>query len=193
MNYFTLFGLAILAFGLVKDYKKDYGQNTTAKILHAICLAILIASYAGSFRILGMLTRNFNKVRERFSVDVGIVPGQLHFVLYLLHSALAMTVIVVAYQMIKRNEKSRRLLTILLPILALLEVFSFYRGWIIDADDLGMNHAFIFLIGFLLIGGLTSIIIAIYKSKSMTTFFATIEKNQPTPNGEKSLNQPDSA
>ena len=191
MNYFTLFGLAILTFGLINDYKADKGQNTKAKILHAICLTILITSYSGSFRILGMLTRNFDKVKERFSVDVGIVPGQIHFIFYLLHSALAMTVIVVAYQMIRRNEKSRRLLTILLPILALLEVFSFYRGWVIDGEDLGVNHALIFLVGFLLIGGLTSIIIAIYKSKSMATFFRTIEQIQLTTNGEKSVDQSD--
>ncbi len=191
MIFFTLFGLSTLAFGLTNDYKRDKGQNIKAKILHAICLTILMASYAGYFGILGMLVRNFDKVKEKFSFDVGIVSGQLHFILYLLHSILAMAVVAVAYQMIKRNEKSRRLLTFLLPFLALLEVFNFYRGWVADGDDLEVSHGFIFLIGFLLFGGLTSAIIAIYKSKFMMTFFTTIEQNQLTTNGEKIVNQAD--
>jgi hypothetical protein len=91
MNYFTLFGLVILAFGLIQDYKRDKGQNVKATVLHAVCLTILIASCAGSFRILGALIRNFDKAKERFSIDIGLVPGQLHFIFYLLHSALAPT------------------------------------------------------------------------------------------------------
>ncbi len=189
MIYFTLFGLVILAFGLMQDYKKDSEQNLKAKVLHAICLTILIASYAGSFRILGMLLRNFDKAKERFSADVCLVPGQLHFIFYLLHSALAMTVVILAYQMIRRNNKSRRLLLIVLPFLALLEVFSFYRGWVTDSGDLELNHFMIVLIGFLLVGGLASSIIAIYKSKFMITFFTPIEKNPLKPTVENASNQ----
>ncbi|MBI3221474.1 MAG: hypothetical protein HYZ44_18330 [Bacteroidetes bacterium] len=177
MNYFTLFALAILTFGLIQDYKKDKGQNIKAKVLQAVCLTILIASYAGSFRILGALIRNFDKAKERFSVDVGLVPGQLHFIFYLLHATLAMTVIILAYQMIRRNDKSRRWLIILLPFVTLLEVFSFYRGWVTNSGDLELNHSMILLIGFLLVAGLASIIVAIYKSKSIITFFTTIEPN----------------
>jgi hypothetical protein len=184
MNYFTLFGLVILTFGLIQDYKRDKGLNTKAKVFHAICLTILIASYAGSFGILGMWMRNFDKAQERFSVDVGLVPGQLHFIFYLLHSVLAMTVIIIAYRMIRRNDKSRKLLITLLPVLALLETFGFYRGWIIDGDDPEVNHGIILLMGFLVIGGLTSVLIAIYKSKFMRTFFTTTEQNQLLTDGE---------
>lgn len=173
MNYFTLIGLGALLFGLIADYKKDSGQHTMAKILHAICLTMLIGCYAGSFRILGTWIRNFDKVKERFTVDVGIVPGQLHFVFYLIHSALAMTTIVLAYRMISRHEKSRQWLIKLLPFLGLFEVFGFYRGWVADGDDLNLNHAVILFIGFLIVGGLTSFVIAIYKSRAMTVFFQT--------------------
>ena len=190
MNYFTLFGLAILTLGLIQDYKKDSGQNIKAKVLHAICLTVLIASYAGSFRILGALIRNFDKVKERFSVDVGLFPGQLHFIFYLVHSALAMTVVIVAYQLIRRREKSRSLLITLLPFLGLLEVFSFYRGWVTDADDFELNHFMILLFGLLLVGGLTGLIITIYKSKSMTTFFTTTGQTSGNTNEKRTENQP---
>jgi hypothetical protein len=190
MNYFTLFGLVILTLGLIQDYKKDSGQNIKAKVLHAICLTVLIASYAGSFRILGAIMRNFDKVKERFSVDVGLIPGQLHFIFYLIHSALAMTVVILAYQMIRRKEKSRGLLIILLPFLGLLEVFSFYRGWVTDGGDFELNHFMILLIGLLLVGVPTGLIITIYKSKSMTTFFTSVGQTQVETSGEKAGNQP---
>ncbi len=184
MNYLPLFGLAILVVGLVNDYKRDEGRNVRAKVFHAICLATLIVSYTGSFRILASWIRNFERAKGIFSVDVGLVPGQLHFIFYLLHSVLAMVVIVVAYGMIKRNDRSRKLLIRLLPFLAFLEVFSFYRGWLSDGDDLGVNHAMIVLTGFLVIGGLASIIIAIYSSRMMRIFF-TVGQGQLEAESEK--------
>jgi hypothetical protein len=137
---FTIFALIFLVIGLIQDYQRDKGKNMKAKVFHAICLTFLIASYAGSFKILGMLVRNFDEARERFSTNVGPIPGQIHWVIYLLHSVVVMTIIVLAYQMIRRNDKSRKLLVKLLPLAGLLEVFSFYRGWVIDGDDLGVNH-----------------------------------------------------
>ncbi|MBX2900058.1 MAG: hypothetical protein KF775_10420 [Cyclobacteriaceae bacterium] len=178
MNYFTLFALVILTLILAQDYKRDAGKNKKAKIFHAICLAILVANYAGSFRILSVLIRNFDKARERFSVDVGLVPGQLHFIFYLVHSVLAMAVILLVYQMTRRNDKSRKLMVTILPFLAILEIFSFYRGWIFNGDGFETSAILILSIGFILIGGLTSGIIAVYKSRFMTSFFKINEQRQ---------------
>lgn len=168
---FTIFALVFLVIGLIKDYQRDKGKNVKAKIFHAICLTLLIMSYAGSFQILGMLIRDFEGAQQRFSSNVGPVPGQLHWIIYLVHSALVMTVIILAYQMIRRSEKSRKLLVKLLPLAGLLEVFSFYRGWILDGDDLGVGHGAIILIGFVIVGGITTLIFWVYTSEFMKTFF----------------------
>jgi hypothetical protein len=61
----------------------------------------------------------------------------------------------------------------------LAEIFSFYRGWLADGDDLGMNHSLIILIGFLFIGGLTVGVIAIYNSRFMKIFFNAELKTRP--------------
>lgn len=168
---FTIFALAFLVIGLAQDYQKDKKQNIKAKIFHAICLTILIASYAGSFKILGMLIRDFDGARERFSTSVGPISGQIHWAIYLVHSALVMTIIILAYQMIRRLDKSRRLLLKLLPLAGLLEVFSFYRGWIIDGDE-GVNHGVIIVIGLVIVGGFTVFIFWVYNSVFMKNFFA---------------------
>jgi hypothetical protein len=52
-------------------------KGIKAKTLHAICLVILVVNYAVVFRILGMLIQNFDKTKERFGSNVGIVSGQL--------------------------------------------------------------------------------------------------------------------
>jgi hypothetical protein len=169
---FTIFALFFLVIGLAQDYQRDKGKNIKAKVLHAVCLTVLIVSYAGSFKILGMLIRDFDGARERFSTNVGPISGEIHWIIYLVHSALVMTIIILAYQMIRRLDKSRRLLVKLLPLAGLLEVFGFYRGWVTDGDDLGVNHGMVILIGLLFVGGITTLIFLVYNSRFMKEFFA---------------------
>jgi hypothetical protein len=169
---FTIIALIFLVVGLIKDFQKDKGQHVKAKVFHAICLTVIIFSYAGSFQILGMLIRDFEGAHQRFSTPVGFVPGQLHWIIYLIHSALVMTIIILAYQMIRRSEKSRKLLVTLLPAAGLLELFSFYRGWISDGDYLGVSNGLINLVGLLIVGGATLAIYMVYDSKFMKAFFS---------------------
>ena len=135
MNTFTIIITGLVIFHLIRDFKRDKGEFKKAKIVHMICLGLLFLSYAGSFRFLGWTIRHFDKVQERFSVDVGVVPGELHLVLYLLHLGLLFTVLILAYQMVTRKEKARKLILYILPFLALVETFNFYRGWINAGDD----------------------------------------------------------
>src|SRR5688500_8270802 len=117
---FTIFALVFLVIGLVKDYQRDKGKNIKAKVFHAICLTLLIASYAGSFKILGMLIRDFDGARERFSITVGPISGEISWYIYLVHSAIAMTIIILAYQMIRRLDKPRKMMIKILPLLGVL-------------------------------------------------------------------------
>ncbi len=179
MKLFNIFVFVILAIGLTRDYNRDKGQNSKAKIFHAIILAIICASYAGSFGILGSVIRNFDEIQQKYSVPIGIVPGQVHFLFYMAHLALSLVILILAIQMISRKEKALKLFLRLLPFLALLEIFSFYRGWIVDGDDMGVKHGIIILIGFLIIGGITTAIIWIYKTNFMKTFFEAPKKIEP--------------
>jgi hypothetical protein len=159
-------------FGLIKDYNRDRGQNVKAKIFHTICLIILIGSYAGSFRIVGMLIRDFEGAKQRFSVDVGFVSAQTNWILFLVHSAVVLTVLILAYTMITRSEKSRRGLVMVLPLAGVLEVYGFYSGWITQTEDLGLDHTFIILMGLVVVGSITTFLLLVYTSGFMKTFFA---------------------
>jgi hypothetical protein len=168
---FVVIAFIFLVIGLIKDYQKDKGRHVKAKVFHAICLTVIIYSYAGSFQILGMLIRDFDGAHQRFSVPVGFVSGDVHWIIYLIHSALVMTIIILAYQMIRRSEKARRMLVILLPIAGLLEVFGFYRGWVSGEANLGVSDGLIILIGLVIVGGITLVIYLVYSSEFMKTFF----------------------
>lgn len=171
MSSLTIIILVIMALGLFRDYKRDSGLNRKAKTYHAILLTLFLASYAGSFRIVGAAIRNFEGVKTRFSVDVGIVPGQLHLILYFLHAIVSLAVLVFAYQMIGRKDNARKRFVFLLPFLGILSVFGFYRGWLNTPDELILSDWMIILFGILIMGGLTLLYIKVYNSEWMKKFF----------------------
>lgn len=171
---FTIFALIFLAIGLAHDYNKDKGTNIKAKVCHGICLAVLISSYAGSMKIIGMLIRDFDGARKRFSIPFGPISGEAQWLIYLGHSAVVITVVILAYQMIRRSDKSRVWLLRILPVAALFEVFSFCRSWILGSVDIGVEDGIIILFALIFIAGTTAAIIFIYSSKFMRDFFAFV-------------------
>jgi len=182
MNRFTIIALVIMALGLYKDYKRDSGLNKKAKTYHAFLLTLLLASYAGSFGVVGAIIRNFEGLKNQFSVDVGIVPGQVHLVLYFLHTLVSLAILVFAYQMISRNEKARKRLVSLIPILGVLSVFSFYRGWLNTPEELILSDWMIILIGAIIMGAMTMLYLKVYNSQWMKKFFLfKPDTSNPTP------------
>lgn len=171
MNIFTLTALIYLGFALFRDYKKDKGLNKKAKIFQTICLYIICLLYSGSFRHIGGLIRHFDIARDKFGVDVGLVSGQMHFFIYLLNLFFVLIVLILAYQLIGRKEKARSQIIWFLPLLCLTEIFSFYRGWLSEENGLQISDGFIFLIGFIIMGGITAFVIIIYTRDFMKTFF----------------------
>lgn len=172
MGVFTIIISILLITGLTKNYRLDAGEHKTAKIIHAVCLSVLCLAYSGSFRHIGWLMFHFDKTREIYSADIGIVPGNIHFLIYLVHLALVLFVIMFCYQMIGRNNKARVQLLYFLPFLALTEAFNFYRGWFSEGDEGQINHLLVFWIGLILFGGLSALMIIAYTGKSMKAFFA---------------------
>jgi len=174
MNRFTIIALIIIAFGLIRDFKRDKGLNKKAKIYHSILITLLIALYAGSFGVLGSVIRNFEKIKARFSVDIGIISGEIHIVLYFLHLGISLFVLVFAYQMVSRKEIARKRLLIFLPVLGVLSTFNFYRGWLNIPNEPGeliLNDWVILLIGLIIAGGLTILYMKVYSSEWMKKFF----------------------
>ena len=161
-----------MVFGLIKDFKKDKGLNKKAKVYHTILLSLLIASYAGTLRSLAWGIKNFEKAQIQFSVDVGIVPGNIHFILFILNLVLSLVVLFSAYQMINRKETARKRMLLVFPFLGLTSIFNFYRGWLNTPDELILNDMTILLIATIIMGGITFFYFKIYNSDWMSSFFS---------------------
>ncbi len=158
-------------FGLIRDFKRDKGLNKKAKVFHSILLSLLIFAFAGAFSKVGWVIRNFDLVQTFFGIDVGIVSGSIHLVIYVLDLILSLFVLVFAYQMISRKDKARKRIVFFLPFLAVTSVFNFYRGWLNDGGDILINDYLILLIGIIFFGSATVIYLLVYNSNYMKTFF----------------------
>jgi hypothetical protein len=77
------------------------------------------------------------------------------------------------YQLIKRNEKARRQLSYIMPLLVVLETINFYIGWHSTDDAETMSDIAVFSIGFIVIGIIAGGIVYVYNTPFMKEFFAS--------------------
>lgn len=167
---YTLAGFVLLNMQLQKDHMVDKGRHKKAKIFQTIVLSLIVATYASALRYPGYLLRHFDKAFEKFGASIGLVPGHLHFKIFLLHVVLMIAALVLAFLMARRNQKARQMFLYLLPFLALAEAFGFYRGWL-GEDNGPYDQVVAFLFGLILFGGMATGIILIYRTKLMDEFF----------------------
>jgi hypothetical protein len=187
MNGFKVIALLILAVGLYHNYQSDRGQHGKAKVWQAICLALLVQSYSNVFGQLAWLVGNWNAQHQKFGGAVGYVSGELHWGLYLLHLGLALLTLLTALRMINRSDAARRRLLWLLPLLVLVETFSFYRGWLRGSVEVPAMHVFVLVLGFAFNGAVALVMTLVYHSKFMRAFYQAASQPQATAAPEATL------
>jgi hypothetical protein len=170
MNFFTGLILVLLISGLIQDYKKDGTNHIKAKIFHTICLALICFMYADAFGVIGSLFSHFDTYRQTYGQPVGPVNGEYHLTIFVIRTILSAIILFIAFQLIRRREISRWIFIYLLPLLAVFEIFGFYRGWI-SVNDSKLSPILGILIGTMFIGGIAAILILIYNSRMMKAFF----------------------
>lgn len=174
MNGFKVIALLILAIGLYYNYQPDAGQHGKAKAWQAVCLAVLVQAYASIFGQVGWLVSHWEAAHQKFGQAVGYVPGEVHWLLYLLHIGLALLTLLTlltAMRLINRSDAARRRLLWLLPLLVIAETFSFYRGWLNGHAEVPLMHAFGLALGFTFNGAVALVMALVYRSRFMQTFY----------------------
>ena len=171
MNGFKVIALLILAAGLYHNYGLDSGQHRRAKVWQAICLALLVQAYASIFGQVSWLVSHWPDAQQKFGRAVGYVPGEVHWLLYLLHLGLALLTLLTAMRMINRSDAARRRLLWLLPLLVLAETFGFYRGWLSGSAEVPLMHAFILMLGLAFNGTVALVMALVYRSRFMQVFY----------------------
>lgn len=163
--------LTIAGIYLYHDYVSDKGQHIKAKIINGFVIGLIAFMYADSFRYLGWMIRKPSDVKEIWQTSVGFIPGQLHLIINILSVLIGMALIYFASKMTRRDEVGRTWTLRILPIIAVSEIISFYRGWISDGYDSITNQILAIGTGTILIGVITLLIIRIYRSDFMNDFF----------------------
>lgn len=171
MNGFKVIALLILAVGLYHNYQQDSGLQRRAKVWQAICLALLVQAYASTFGQVGWLVSHWAAAQQKFGRAVGYVPGEGHLLLYLLHMGLALLTLLTAIRMINRSDAARRRLLWLLPLLVVVETFSFYRGWLSGGAEVPLMHGFILALGLAFNGAVALVMTLVYRSRFMKAFY----------------------
>jgi hypothetical protein len=190
MNGFKIIALLILAVGLYHNYQQDAGSHRKAKVWQALCLALLVQAYASIFGQVGWAVSHWAAVQQKFGGAVGYVPGGVHLLLYWGHLGLALLTLLTAVRMVNRVDAARRRLLRLLPLLVVVETFSFYRGWLGGGAEVPLMHGFILALGLAFNGALALALALVYRSGFMRAFYqtqprATFAVAEPTAHAER--------
>ncbi|UOQ70504.1 hypothetical protein [Hymenobacter cellulosilyticus] len=170
--YFKLILLVLGVFALWRDFNRDPGQHLAAKGIQVFFVLGLLLSYGGSIGYALNLLFRFEDFRTRFSSPVGAVPGNVHLVLATLHIAVCLVTIILTYQLESRQDRARRLLCYVLPLLTLFEAFNFQRGWLQGEDTADIPQFAVYLLGVVLYGILVACFVILYNTEFMRSFFA---------------------
>ena len=117
------------------------------------------------------LVSHLAAAHQKFGHAVGYVPGDVHWLLYLLHIGLALLTLFTAVRMVNRSDAARRRLLWVLPLLVVAETFSFYRGWLNGHAEVPLMHAFGLVLGFAFNGAVALVMARVYRRQFIQAFY----------------------
>jgi hypothetical protein len=194
---FKLLTFFLVGMSLFKDSRKDKGEHRAAKIIQALCLALIVLSYSSAFARVVWLVGNWGPAQTKFMVPVGPVTAQIHFLFFLIHCALGPVVLILAYMLSSRKEVARQTFLYVIPILFLLESFNFYRSWVSGEPAEAAYSFYPFLYGMIFFGIPSTGLFLIYSSRMMINYFKSPEQDEVSyeevsPGTDPHVDQPDS-
>ncbi|MBL0127538.1 MAG: hypothetical protein IPP83_08765 [Flavobacteriales bacterium] len=169
----TFIFLAVTAIFLIRNYSKDNGRHTVAKIVHAIVLVLIIVIHENSIEQVGYLIQHFPEFKARHLDPVGVVPGELNLITSLLHEILSALILFSALSTVKRTRRSVTLLRALLVISVPVTVIDYYCLYLTSSTDL--PDWMVFGRGAIVIAAIYFGIFLLYSARFMREFFRSPE------------------
>lgn len=133
---FRIVTLLFLAYLLFLNYAKDKGSYTRAKVVHALALAYVVLTNAGSFKTLASQVQHFSSFKAHHSVPVGFISAQLNFISVLLAAIFGLVLLLTALMVAQRNPIAVRIFRITLLVSLPISVIGFYRGFLSETAAL---------------------------------------------------------
>ncbi|MFK7970604.1 MAG: hypothetical protein AB8F95_09560, partial [Bacteroidia bacterium] len=173
-DYFNIIFACIVIFYLIKDYKTDGKRHRTAKILHAICMFILVIIYSDSISQLVRLVSNFENIGV-INPPVGLITSNVMRGVYMINVFLGIIALFIFSGMLARNEKRRRMALVLFLILGGIGSISTYIQFTVMSSKMELSASqsgFIITSAIVLHLCIFLALFFLYRSKMMVRFFA---------------------
>lgn len=168
---------------LYRDYARDKGLHIKAKTIHAVLVTLLFLLFLGSFRAMLNMITNFSEVIGTIH-STALFPQKILQAIVVLNGILSAFIFWHLGLMMKRKNKSRLLVTKLMPVLGITSGFNLYRLMVKDGGLLGIPEWLFLIMAFFFSLLITISAMKIYQSQFMVRFFELdLEK------GDKDMNQ----
>lgn len=121
--WLTVLLLALAAFLLFRDYARDKGQHTAAKVVHAAVIALFIWLHTYTLQQIAWLVDFIVAHRPDDLVFIGGVPGWLRMVI---NEVLHLLLLLAAFAMVRRARWAVRAFRVLLLVSVPVKVIFFH-------------------------------------------------------------------
>lgn len=170
LNFLGVLFLLLFIPIVLKAYKKDRGENGSAKFFNFTVSVILLYVFASETkRELNWAIYGPQKLIEKIFVEVGILSPFVNGLSWLLNASLSFVMSVLIIQIALRKEKSRRIFFQLLPFYWILNSLETYR-YIISKNDVVSRFEYL-LPGILFLDALFVILIYVFYSRAFINKF----------------------
>ena len=171
MNYIYIILAVVLFSGLRVDYKRDIGLHRKAKVIHAIILAVLMITFSGSTSYIRWFLSDIENGIETMTTNVGVINWFVFTIITILHVFLSFYTFIIAFRLMGRRVKQLEYLKITLPLLVITQTIMLYNSVIkLDTSE-EIGFITVLVIGLILFGIPSLIILRIYNKPFMKDFF----------------------
>lgn len=164
----TIILLALTANTLYRDFQKDKGAHTKAKVTQAIVLGYVIVMYTSAISLAGSLVRQFPEFQAKLQVPVGVLSADLNLGAALVQEVLSIILLFAAFSVARRKLTAVSIFRAVLLVSIPTEVISFYRAFETAAS--GFPTWAVLLLGLILACVINLGIYLIYGSRYMRDF-----------------------
>jgi hypothetical protein len=131
MNYRFLV-LAIFIFGVTfqalrQIYAYDKGEFRIAKILNILITILMLWYVSGPNNTIIEIISDFDGFKENFQIESGPIGANITFISKIVHNVVNVFMIVVIFQLTRRNKNYRKYFIYMIPLLLVLMTLELNR------------------------------------------------------------------
>lgn len=171
MNYLTilLFVTLVIPFAL-KEYQKDRGKNTSAKVINIMVSFILFYHFANSLKAeFSMILSDPTIFQAMLQNNIGFLTPLLSTFSWFIYLILSFVLLGIVVLLALRKDKSRVLFLKIIPVIFIFKSIHLYKYFMNKSVEVSLSQALIFIL--CIMGILCLSLYILYTRKFFKIFF----------------------